>query len=370
LRVLTLDRVLSGWRFLALCHAIAGLILVEQGAAALRVARAIPGVSHDRLTRLLGQRDIPQLLMATLRQIALRLPPAVWIIDDVIVPKPAMRRLAWAKSLWCPAERRYVHGLNIVVLLASWGKLRIPLGFRLWCPEEQACGFAPGYTYRSKLLLARDLSAEALSDGLICQYVTFDAWYTSRPLTCYLEAQGIIWYGAMAANHKVVLHDVQQRVDQLGRQLHDWRAQRIGYQVASAQLYSAGLGQVRLTRVRVAQAKRPYLYLVTNNLACSASQAWQAKRSRWPIEPQFRDEKQLLDLGGCQVPRVEAQETHIALVLVAWVVLQVLRQAPSQTAGEVQETLLATVWGHQTRFGAAESDSFGGGMSIPGMTMP
>jgi hypothetical protein len=365
LHALALDHVLSGWRFLALCHAVAGLILVEHGAAAARVARAIPGVSHDRLTRLLGQRDIPQLLMAALRRLALRLPAAVWIIDDVIVPKPAMRTLAWAKSLWCPAERRYVHGIDIVVLLACWGSLRIPLGFRLWCPKQQAIG-----RYRSKLLLARELLAEAQADGLTCQYVTFDAWFTSRPLTAYLNEQGLAWYGAVASNHEVALHGQKQRIDALGRQLHEWRARRIGYRVASTQLYSYRLGQVRLTRVRVDQVKRPYLYLVTNQLECRPSQAWQAKRSRWPIEPQFRDEKQLLDLGGCQVPRVEAQETHIALVLVSWVVLQLLRQAPSQTAGEVQETLRATVWGHQTRFGATGSDSLGGSMSIPSIPMP
>lgn len=370
LRLLALDQVLRGWRFLALCHAVAGLILVTHGASAVRVARAIPQVSHNRLTRLLGQADVPQLLMAALRQIARRLPPAVWIIDDVIVPKPAMRTLAWAKSLWCPAQRRYVHGIDIVVLLACWGWLRIPLGFRLWCPKQQAVGYAPGYSYRSKLLLGRDLIAEALSDGLNCQYVTFDSWFTARVLTSYLDGQGITWYGAVACNHEVALHGCRQRVDALGRQLHAWRAARIGHQVASAQLYSYRLGQVRLTRVRIDQPKRPYLYLVTNNLACTPSQAWQAKIRRWPIEPQFRDEKQLLDLGGCQVPRVAAQETHIALVLLAWVVLQVLRQAPSQTAGEVQETLVATVWGHQTRFGAAVSDSSGGCMAIPGITAP
>jgi hypothetical protein len=370
LHALALERVLSGWRFLALCHAIAGLILVEHGAAATRVARAIPGVSHDRLTRLLGQPDIPQLLMAALRRLALRLPAAVWIIDDVIVPKPALRTLAWAKSLWCPAERRYVHGIDIVVLLASWGYIRIPLGFRLWCPKEQTGGYAPGYSYRSKLLLARDLVAEAQVDRLHCQYVTFDAWFTSRPLTAYLEQQGLRWYGALAGNHEVAWQGIKQRVDRLGRQLHEWRARRIGHRVASAQLYSYRLGQVRLTRVRVDQPKRPYLYLVTNQLDCTPSKAWQAKVSRWPIEPQFRDEKQLLDLGGCQVPRVEAQETHIALVLVAWVVLQLLRQAPSQTAGEVQESLRATVWGHQTRFSSPESDSLGGCMSIPGISMP
>jgi len=366
LRAMALDQVLTGWRWLALGHAVAGLLLVQHGASALRVARSIPGVSHDRLTRLWGERDLAQLLMRGLRQLAQTLDPAAWIIDDVIVPKPAMRTLAWAKGLWCPAEQRYVHALNIVVLLGCYGAFHIPLGFRLWCPKE--C--SPKGSYRTKLLLARELVAEALADGLACQYVTFDSWYTSRPLTAYLHAQNLRWYGALAANHEVVWHEQRQRVDALGAQLHDWRARRIGKLVAGADLYSPRVGQVRLTRVRIDQPKRPCLYLATNDRTCTPSRAWDRKVGRWPIEPMFRDEKQLLDLGGCQSPRVEAQQTHIALVLVAWVVLQRLRQAPSQTTGEVQEQLIATIWGHETRFSAPVSDSMRDGSNVQSNRMP
>jgi hypothetical protein len=352
LATLPIAQVVDGWRYLALTHYIAALLLVERGAACTRAARALPGVSHDRLTRLLGERSLPALLMACLRAVARPLGPAVWIIDDVIVPKPACKTLAWAKGLWCPAERRYVHAINIVVLFACWGSIRIPLGFRLWCPKEQSTKA----TYQTKLMLARDLVAEALADRLRCQYVVFDSWYTTRVLTSYLESQGLIWHGALASNHQVVVHDQLQEVGDLGRQLHDWMAHGIGHYVASARVYSPQLGHVRLTRVRVDQPERPYLYLVTNDPSCTPSQAWAAKRSRWPVEVLFRDEKQLVQLAGCQSPRVEAQKAHIALVLVAWVVLQRLRQAPSQTAGEVQEALRRTVWGHETQFSASVSE--------------
>lgn len=353
---LPLAQFLSGWRYLAVSTYIAGLILVERGASLLRISRYLSGASHDQLSRLLAQADLPGLLMAALRHLVFRLIPVlgppVWIIDDVIVPKPASLKLAWAKGLWCPAQQPYVRAINIVVLLASWGPLRIPLGFRLWCPKECA---APGL-YRTKLDLALELLCEARSSRLGCRYVTFDSWYTARTVTSYLEQHGLIWYGAIAANHKVVWQGHKQRVDQLGRQLHDWQAKKIGYRVASASLYAQGLGQVRLTRVRIGQPKRPYLYLVTNDHSCTPSQAWQSKRNRWPVEELFRDEKQLVKLAGCQSPRVAAQKAHIALVLLAWVVLQCLRQAPSQTAGEVQEALVRTIWGHQTPFSASVSD--------------
>ena len=352
LAALPIAQVVDGWRYLALTHYIAALLLVERGAALARASRALPGVSHDRLTRLLGEHSLPALLMACLRAGARPLGPAVWILDDVIVPKPASRTLLWAKGLWCPAERRYVHAINIVVLFACWGPLRIPLGFRLWCPKEHA----PQGCYQTKLLLARDLVAEALADRVRCQYVVFDSWYTTGVLTDYLAHQGLTWYGALAGNHDVVYQGQRQRVDALGRRLHDWMASGIGHYVASASVYSPQLGHVRLTRVRVDQPKRPYLYLVTNDQRCTPTQAWAAKRSRWPVEVLFRDEKQVVPLAGCQSPRVEAQKAHIALVLVGWVVLQHLRQAPSQTAGEVQEELRRTVWGHTTRFSAPVSD--------------
>ena len=95
---------------------------------------------------------------------------------------------------------------------------------------------------------------------------------------------------------------------------------------------------------------------MTNAQRCTPSQAWQCKRSRWPVEELFRDEKQLVNLAGCQSPRVEAQKAHIAMVLLAWVVLQYLRQAPSQTAGEVQEKLIRTVWAQSTGLRASVSD--------------
>ena len=168
----------------------------------------------------------------------------------------------------------------------------------------------------------------------------------------------------------MVFQNQRQRVDALKRQLHDWTARRVGLVVAGAAVYSPRLGHVRLTRVRINHPKRPYLYLVTNDRTCTPGQAWACKVSRWPIEPMFRDEKQLLDLAGCQSPRVEAQQTHIALVLVAWVVLQRLRQAPSQTTGEVQAELVATVWGHETRFSACVSGSSSIVSLMQGVQMP
>jgi DDE superfamily endonuclease len=224
LQTILVAQVLSGWRLLAVTTYVAGLILLDHGASLLRLSRYLPGASHDQLTRLLGERDLPALLMAALRSLARALThllgTPIWISDDLIVPKPASATLAWAKGLWCPSERRYVRAITIVVLLASWGALRMALGFRVWCPKE--C--APPQLYRTKLDLAVDLLAEARRERVGCHYLVFDSWYTARPLTSYLDMHGLIWHAALAANHEIVWHGQPQRVDGLGRQLHDWYA--------------------------------------------------------------------------------------------------------------------------------------------------
>ena len=48
-------------------------------------------------------------------------------------------------------------------------------------------------------------------------------------------------------------------------------------------------------------------------------------RRRWPIECFFRDCKQLLGLCGCQARTGQAILTHIVLVCVAYVVLQLVK---------------------------------------------
>src|SRR5258705_358537 len=127
-----------------------------------------------------------------------------------------------------------------------------------------------------------------------------------------------------------------------GRSL-SWCCWRVGVRCASRSAFACGVRRNAPHRDSIAPNWIWRSNWVPNAASCTPSQAWQCKRSRWPVEELFRDEKQLVKLAGGQSPQVEAQKAHIALVLLAWVVLQCLRQAPSQTTGEVQEALVRTV---------------------------
>jgi hypothetical protein len=101
-------------------------------ASCVALAAALETVSHDRLTRLLQAAWSGQTRLA----LAVRT-RFVWqggdlIIDDTVIPKPfatAMEGVAWVFS---SPERRPVYGFSLVRLVWTDGRLRIPLGLRLW----------------------------------------------------------------------------------------------------------------------------------------------------------------------------------------------------------------------------------------------
>jgi hypothetical protein len=61
------------------------------------------------------------------------------------------------------------------------------------------------------------------------------------------------------------------------------------------------------------------------------------KHSRWSVETIFRDTKQYAGLGACQCWSDAAMVRHVALVLVALVVLQRLRLHPAEPLAQVKE---------------------------------
>ncbi|MDP8936759.1 MAG: hypothetical protein M3O23_03350 [Actinomycetota bacterium] len=99
-------------------------------------------------------------------------------------------------------------------------------------------------------------------------------------------------------------------------------------------VYAPALGQVRLVVLRNAHGN--FEYLVTNERAADLTRLVLRKRSRWRSETIFRDTKQSAGLAACQRWVDQALVRHVALVLLTFVVLQVLRRDPQETVGAVK----------------------------------
>ena len=269
---------------------LTALLYSHTSATCVALAEALETVSHDRLTRLLQAEWSGH----TLLDLAVRT-LFVWqrgylIIDDTVIPKPfatAMEGLAWVFS---SQERRPVYGFSLVLLVWTDGRLRIPLGLRLWCRGGP-----------SKYALALELLSYA-RNRLRChpEYVLFDAWYPSKALLKRIRDYG--WYFVCRLKKNRRFNGQPLRVFRR----HPYWTER-GWLT----------GGVKVLVVRYG-AK----YYATNRLSLPAVEVRRLYRVRAQIEEVIRACKNQLGFNGCQARSARAQPHHLTCCLVAFCVLE------------------------------------------------
>jgi hypothetical protein len=241
--------------------------------------------------------------------------------------------LPWAAWTYSHAKKQKVYGLHVVLL--SWssdptGTWRIPVAFRVWRPKRTC---APGH-YQKKTDLVVTLLREVVAAGCPAAYVAGDTAYTGGQVSKTAARLGLTWVGTLAPRTTVVYRGRRQQVQRLAPQLRlKWRP-KLDVRARALVVYAPSLGPVRLVVLKHAPGN--FEYLVTNDLACDLTLLVRRKRSRWRIETIFRDTKQLAGLSACQCWVDQALVRHVALVFLAFAVLQVLRRAPQETAGAVK----------------------------------
>ena len=312
---------------------ITGLILLDKRQTAQRITRWLPARCHDAINRLLrvvpfSSRMLMLLLVAFVQSMGC---VGYLCLDDVVVEKPFAKKNPWVGWAYSTSAGRPVRGLHIVVLLWCCWPFKIPVAFRLWRPKERC---RPG-RYRTKHQLAQAMIIEMLTAGLPFTYLTFDIWYNARWLTKFLDHCGIIWVSQLKCNANVVYRNRKMRVDALAQTLKlKWRP-HLGLRAIALLVYLPEYGVVRLVVTKDGHGR--WEYLVTNELQADLTRLVMRKRSRWNIEQLFRGAKQLAGLAACQCYVDQAIVRHVALVMVSYVVLQLLRTDPSETVDGVKE---------------------------------
>jgi hypothetical protein len=314
---------------------VTGLLLLDARPTQTRVTRVLPGRCHDALNRLLRTMPLStRALMHALSAFVLRLRRDGYLcLDDVIVEKAYAKRLPWAGWTYSFAKKRKVYGLHIVVLL--WcsvdGAWRIPVGFRVWRPKRSC---AP-QRYRTKLALASELVTTVVAAHLPVAYIVFDTHYTASWFTKRLTRLGLIWQGTLDPKTHILWRGTRQAIRDVAPQLHlKWRRQ-LAERATALTVVAPKYGRVRLVVARNRHGN--WNYLVSNALAADVTTLIQRKRGRWPIETVFRDTKQFAGLEACQCWVDQAMVRHVALVLVTFVILQLLRQTADEPVAAVKE---------------------------------
>jgi hypothetical protein len=265
--------------------------------------------------------------------------------------------------------------------LADWQRALI--GNKAWA--VMAAHAANHHRYRTKNEIARCLIYRVIRKGLRGEYITFDSWYASKANLNMLTRLGLVYYTALPCSRTVnsafrvstssPVSDTPQRVSALAATYasRDYTPYPQGHLRAFAlRVNLSGLTHgttlVMVKRqdwrqflkrslpadhpIQQKKAEDPNTYLLTNNVMCPTYSIIVRYRSRWTIEVMFRDLKQHLGLGACQHRSLEAVTRHIAVVMFAYVCLQLVRQdmsssathqAVSLTLGEVKKHLQAQV---------------------------
>src|SRR5262245_60358684 len=318
-----------------LALAVTGLILLDARPTHTRLARFLPARCHDALGRLVrlmpwSTRALMRLLLAFAKRLGR---DGYLVLDDVIVEKARGKRLRWAGRIYSFAKKRTVWGFQIIVLLwcSCDGRWRIPIGFRLWRPKH-ACRKA---RYQTKLQLAESLVIAVVHSGLPIEYIVADTHYTAGWFTKRMARLGLVWQGTLDPKTHVVWRGKRHSVRDLAPQLKlKWRA-HLQLRAQAVKVYAPKYGQIRLVVVKNRHGN--YEYLVTNALEADLTTLMERKRRRWPIETVFGDSKQFAGREGCQVCADQAMVRHVALVLVTFVVLQLLRQRLDEPIASVKE---------------------------------
>jgi hypothetical protein len=146
------------------------------------------GMSHDKLTRLLHTR------LAWSRRLWISFAclmtgsDGYLVLDDTTWQRYAQQAeaVAW---VWSSTAGKVVRGTQVVLLIWTNGRLKVPVGMRVWRSGA-----------RSKVELAAEMLAEAKGRGMSPKYVCFDSWYTAAAILNLIDRLGWKYVARLKSN--------------------------------------------------------------------------------------------------------------------------------------------------------------------------
>jgi putative transposase len=309
---------------------VAGLILCRMNETMTGMAEFLKLCRHDSLQRLLSTMDLPGWILSGLfiRWIeAYRREPGYLMIDDTVLDKRYSKSIDCAAFAYSSNECRVIMGIHIVAMYWSDGKVKIPVGYRLWIPKEKAA------VYRTKVELAFELLADNEKFCRTCKYLTFDAWYCTNKFLRLSSHLGLALASRLNKVRNVIFKGRKMKATDLRRGLH--------------QVVLPGFGTVSVYCCKASYETR---YYMSTDTSISGGEIKRRYDSRWRIEESFRFSKQHLGLESCQCRRNAAVQNHISLALLAHFVMEVMSIRMNVNVYGVSKTLVRRFLGITDEF--------------------
>jgi len=284
------------------------------------IAKTSKKLSHDCLTRMLRANWSGHTLLDWVLRSLFTVVGGYLIIDDTIIEKPHSKYMQEAFWNYSHKHKKKVFGVMVVLLIWTNDLFRIPIGFRVWKKGGP-----------TKIELALDLLSYARNHLKVKpQFVLFDAWYPSKVILKRIRDYGWYFVCRLKSNRKFN-----------GIRLKKYKQQP----------YWNDIG-VLTGGIKVFVVKHRCKYFATNRLTLTAPQVRLEYKKRQAIEEVIKILKSELGLEDCQAgyeracnrirstPPIQAQEHHIALCLVAYLILEKERFKRKTSIRELRQDLI------------------------------
>ena len=248
------------------------------------------------------------------------------IVDDTLVKKTGKKipGCGWHKDH--AQNMANVFGHQWVLSALLYKDFLLPLWAKLYHPKgTRGCG-----PFQTKITLAQKI-IRTLALPIPCKlYVLADSWYWAKTLAQVCRKCGYHMISQLKSNSVLWIHGKKTNVTSLLDLVSSYREVSLFVYGKTKTLHIAkfigdikGLGKVAVVVVKE-KRKKP-IYLVCTNIHLPAIDIIKYYAKRWKIEQMIKDLKQRLGFGDYQVRDLQAIQRHVALVLLSYFVLILLK---------------------------------------------
>ena len=278
------------------------------------------------------------------------LPPAdatLYLIGDTTIKGKTGDRQPLAHDTRMNQYQQFTFGLSLLLLIAQWGRLRVPVDAALLDPQKKG---DQNIQFRQML---RRFTPPAWCRQVV---VVADAGFASKANLRLIERRHWQYVFALPRTWKLsdgtrlkdlARHLPRSRYHRIASYTPDRRRRDYWVFVRRAELKVLGDVTIILSKRRRNSGPRQVKLMVTNLDSASARQSLNTYSRRWSVEVTFKELKSGLHLGQMQVTK-EAERVERALLLPVMAYLLLLRLY----GGELEEDQGATLFALKQRFTA------------------
>jgi DDE superfamily endonuclease len=327
------------------------------------LARLLPQISHDQVTRFLSQqeltdKDLWKIVKPHVRRV--QSADAVLIIDDTVEEKPYTDESELITWHFDHSQNRTVKGINLLSALYLSQDTSLPVAFELIKKTELVTDKKTGkdkwQSPRTKNEYARDMIASTVHKQIPFGYVLADVWFSSTENMFFIKKKAKKdFILPLKSNRKVALSEEDKKRGQ-------WTTLSSLCLEADATLtlYLEGVPFPVLVSRHVftnEDGSESLLYLCSSDLSLSCASLWTIYQKRWKVEEYHKSLKSNACFAKSPTKLPHTQSNHFFASVVAFVKLEAYRTSTRLNhfalKGKLYQAALASALQQLQQFKAA-----------------